>query len=170
MKIRKFSFFPNVKLYKGLYFDVRGQPQTLENKDMHRSTLLSLLALVAVLGLSANYDAKAGEHEGKRRREAERDPELDLDKDGKLDHGEIRVALDEVIGALDADKDGKIDHGEQRKALHALREKLDANKDGKLDDGEFRRAFAALKAEHPEVFRRLAERIHHHRREHKKKD
>jgi Ca2+-binding EF-hand superfamily protein len=135
---------------------------------MVRNVLLSILAALAMITCTVS-NAAAGEHEGKRTREAEKDPELDTDKDGKLDHGELRAALDEEIGAIDADKDGKIDHGEQRKALQALRAKLDANKDGNVDDGEFRRAFADLKTSDPVLYHRLGERLHHRREKRERK-
>jgi Ca2+-binding EF-hand superfamily protein len=130
---------------------------------------LALCALALFLALPAI----SGEGAGLRHR-------LDLDKDGKLDHGELRAVLEEVMGNLDADKDGKvdhgelkakldtdkdgkIDHGELRAALQTVKAKLDTDKDGKIDHGELRAALKNLKETHPKLFAHIMERIRERR-------
>lgn len=101
---------------------------------------------------------------------------IDLEKDGKVDHGELRAALEELVGKIDADKDGKVDHGELkakldtdkdgkvdhgelRAALQGVKAKLDTDKDGKIDHGEARAALRKLRENHPKLFAWLMERI-----------
>jgi Ca2+-binding EF-hand superfamily protein len=131
--------------------------------------LAALLWTSAVLAADDKGERKhRGDHDKGEWREkaAEKEPDLDLDKDGRIDHGELRKAIDEEIGAVDSDKDGKIDHGEQKTALKALKAKVDADKDGKVDHGELKAAFAELKEKHPVIYHRLAARIREHRLKH----
>jgi len=128
---------------------------------------LCALALFLVLPVLSASGGEGGH--GLRQR-------LDLDKDGKLDHGELKAAIEETLGKLDADKDGKIDHGELKAkldtdkdgtidhgelkaALQTVKAKLDTDKDGKVDHGELRAAMRNLKEKHPKLFAWLMERI-----------
>jgi len=111
---------------------------------------LCALALFLVLPVLSASGGEGGH--GLRQR-------LDLDKDGKLDHGELKAAIEETLGKLDADKDGKIDHGEGRAALQNLRERLDTDKDGKIEPGELRAALLNLKEKHPLFYERVLRRI-----------
>lgn len=87
--------------------------------------------------------------------------ELDKDKDGKLDHGEVHKALRALRKTLDgmpdeaeydADHDGKIERKE-------LKEKIDADHDNKIDHGEGREALLKFKQEHPTEWQSLLERV-----------
>lgn len=77
-----------------------------------------------------------------------------------VDRAKLRAALDAELASLDLDKDGKLDHGEKRKALKALREKLD-KKDGDVNGRELKK----LREKHPELHDRLVHRMNESREE-----
>jgi len=115
---------------------------------------LAAFALAASLLATGTVLAEGREKVRERRKEA-----LDMDKDGRIDHGELRLAVMAELRAVDADKDGKIDHGEGRAALQKLRERLDTDKDGKIEPGELRAALLNLKEKHPLFYERVLRRI-----------
>lgn len=121
--------------------------------------LMKLMSMALCLGLLACVQSSALAGERKR---AERGERADLDGDGKIDHHELKLALEAELGALDKDHDGKTGLKEGRETLAALKEKLDTDKDGKLDHGEIRAELKKIKEHHPELFERIMHRLREH--------
>ena len=115
--------------------------------------LLRIVSVAVCMGLLACVESSALAGEHKR---------LDLDGDGKIDHHELRLALEAELGALDKDHDGKTGIKEGRETLAALKEKLDKDKDGKLDHGEIRAELRKIKEHHPELYERVMHRLREH--------
>jgi len=115
---------------------------------------------------------------------------------GKVKYKELKAALDAQLTDLDKNKSGKLDHGEVGKGLRALRktldgmpeeadydtdhdgkverkemkEVIDTNNDNKVNHGEGRQALLAFKQEHPSEWQELLTRVDDMRRRHKHKD
>ena len=130
---------------------------------MRKTWVYGICSLGVLWTLATASSVSALERVRERERAAAADPALDLDKDGKLDHGEWKKAVDAEIGSLDTDKDGKLDHGERKAVLQKFKATLDMDKDGKLDHGELRKALGEMKESHPELYEHLMRRLRERR-------
>ncbi len=122
--------------------------------------LFRIMSVAVCMGLLACVQSSV--LAGERKRADGEHKRADLDGDGKIDHHELRLALEAELGALDKDHDGKTGIKEGRETLAALKDKLDTDKDGKLDHGEIRAELKKIKEHHPELYERVMHRLREH--------
>jgi Ca2+-binding EF-hand superfamily protein len=82
---------------------------------------------------------------------------IDLDGDGKIDHGELKRAIQMIL--LEKGEKGIKLEKEERANLAELHDRLDRDKDGLADPSQVRVILKRLREHHPRVFAHLKAKL-----------